>query len=375
MKKNQLLRSLLLVLAVLLLSFNLSLASSAEADKNELITIDKDELSNLPLASSADAQEDEEAFCPPDPNYGNILRTEIISKIMKNLDSATDNSKLTPATSFFLKRRINEISQIVSLDADRGPVLRASSKHYDISAQLNELEPFFTITRETELPELETLKKDIDKLAASTGAFDSCNSLSNEALKEKLHDLISGHRSLGYDGIRNAMFSDVDNKGGRVRCVSTARQVPCNSTPSANPPQAMNTEHTWPKSLGAGSEPAKSDINHLYPTDTFANSTRSSYPFGNVTNPKWAQGGSSFDGDTFMPREDHRGKVARAYFYFSIRYNIQIKDAEEKTLREWHAKYPVTQDEKDRNEKVFAYQGNRNPFVDRPDFVDKIKNF
>jgi len=44
-------------------------------------------------------------------------------------------------------------------------------------------------------------------------------------------------------------------------------------------------------------------------------------------------------------------------------------------LREWHAKYPVTQEEKDRNEKVCGYQGNRNPFVDRPDFVDKIKNF
>ncbi len=351
MKKNQLLRSLLLVLAVLLLSFNLALASSIEIEEN-----------------------DEGPFPPPDPNYGNILRNEIISNIITNIDSATTNGELTPATSFFIKRRVNEISEIVSGD-ERKPVRKASSKHFDISAQLSELNPVFNITRAAEKPKLEVLKKDIDKLAATTGAFDSCSSLSNEALKEKLHDLISGHKALGYDGIRRAMFSDVDNEGGKVRCVYTARQVSCNSTPSANPPQAMNTEHTWPKSLGAGSEPAKSDINHLYPTDTFANSTRSSYPFGNVSNPKWAQGGSSFDGNSFMPREDHRGKVARAYFYFSVRYNIQIKDAEEKILREWHAKYPVVQDEKERNEKVFGYQGNRNPFVDCPDFVDKINNF
>jgi endonuclease I len=350
MKKNQLLRSLLLVLAVLLLSFNLSLASSIEAEENE------------------------GPFPPPDPNYGNILRNEIISNIITNIDSATASGELTPATSFFIKRRVNEISEIVSGD-ERKMLQKASSKHFDISAQLSELNPVFNITRATEKPKLEVLKKDIDKLASTTGAFDSCNTLSNEALKEKLHDLISSHKALGYDGIRRAMFSDVDNEGGKVRCVYTARQVSCNSTPSANPPQAMNTEHTWPKSLGAGSEPAKSDINHLYPTDTFANSTRSSYPFGNVTNPKWAQGGSAFGDNTFMPREDHRGKVARAYFYFSVRYNIQIKDAEEKTLREWHAKYPVSQDEKERNEKVFGYQGNRNPFVDRPDFVDKIKNF
>ncbi|HOD42787.1 MAG: Extracellular ribonuclease precursor [bacterium ADurb.Bin243] len=350
MKKNQLLRSMLLVLLVLLTAFNLSFAEVE----------DDEEQGNFP---------------PPDPNYGTIYRNQIISNIMTNIDSTTSSGELSPATSFFIKRRINEISEVINPAGDRAPVLKASSKHYDISAQLGELNTVFDVTRASESPKLEILKKDIDKLAATTGSFDSCNSLSNEALKEKLHDLVGNHRSLGYNGIRQAMFSDVDNEGGKVRCVYTARQVSCNSTPSANPPQAMNTEHTWPKSLGAGSEPAKSDINHLYPTDTFANSTRSSYPFGNVTNPKWAQGGSSFDGDTFMPREDHRGKVARAYFYFSVRYNLQIKDAEEKVLREWHAKYPVTQEEKDRNEKVCGYQGNRNPFVDRPDFVDKIKNF
>lgn len=341
---------LLFALLILLTSFNLALAGASEDD----------ETGNFP---------------PPDPNYGNMHRAEMISNIMSGIDTATAQGDLTPATSFFVKRRINEISNILISSNEREPRLRASEKHYDISAQLKELEPVFEVTKASETRKLSALKNDIDKLAASTGSFDSCNSLSDEALKEKLHDLISGHRSLGYNGGRQAMFGDIDNFGGKVRCVYTARQITCNGTPSANPPQAMNTEHTWPKSLGAGSEPAKSDINHLYPTDTFANSTRSSYPFGVVTNPTWSQGGSSFDGDTFMPREDHRGKVARAYFYFSIRYNMQIKDDEEKILREWHKKYPVCQEEKDRNEKVFGYQGNRNPFVDRPDFVDKIKNF
>jgi endonuclease I len=352
MKKNKFLKYLLFALLILLTSFNLSLAGSLD-----------------------DYDEPAGNFPPPDPNYGNIYRAEMLSGIMASIDSTTSSGELTPATSFFVKRRLNEISNVLISSNEREPLLKASDKNYDISGQLGELETVFNVRKESESARLAALKKNVDKLAATTGNFDSCNSLSDEALKEKLHDLVSNHKSLGYNGIRQAMFSDVDNEGGKVRCVYTARQVSCNSTPNANPPQAMNTEHTWPKSLGAGSEPAKSDINHLYPTDTFANSTRSSYPFGNVTNPKWAQGGSSFDGKAFMPREDHRGKVARAYFYFSIRYNIQIKDAEEKTLRDWHQKYPVVQDEKDRNEKVFGYQGNRNPFVDRPDFVDKIKNF
>jgi|GEM_PF-2674685 len=321
------------------------------------------QVNNFALAGGDD-------YPAPDPKYGNAYRADIINKLMTKIDEASATGEFTPAKSFYVKRRVNDISKAV-LDEK---IVDVNDKAKEIAEPLSEVYSVFTAVRENS-GKMNSIKNDIDKLAATTGAFDSCNSLSDEALKEKLHDLIGNQRSLGYNGARQALFSDIDNFDGKVACVYTRRSITCNGIPSANLPQAMNTEHTWPKSLGAGSDPAKCDLNHLYPTDSFANSTRSSYPFGMVTNAKWSQGGSSFDGDKFMPREDHRGKVARAYFYFSVRYNMEIKNDQETVLRDWHEKYPVVQAEKDRNEKVFKYQGNRNPFVDRPDFVSKIKNF
>ncbi len=44
----------------------------------------------------------------------------------------------------------------------------------------------------------------------------------------------------------------------------------------------------------------------------------------------------------------------------------------EALLLEWNAQDPVSQKEIDRNEAIYAIQGNRNPFIDRPDFVQKV---
>jgi endonuclease I len=226
--------------------------------------------------------------------------------------------------------------------------------------------------------QLTSIRAKIDSVAASAGVFDCCNDLTNDALKQKLHELIKDHKQLGYDGIaRTILFGQLDNVGGYVTCVYTGRKVQCSGVPSANPPQAMNTEHTWPKCFGAKDEPAKSDLNHLFPTDTFANSTRSNYPFGMVSrgSETWAQGGSAFDGEVFMPREDQRGRTARAIFYFSICYQLPIFDNMEPVLRQWHKDYPPNDEDRSRNDRIYGFQGNRNPFIDRPDLVDKIDKF
>ncbi len=41
-------------------------------------------------------------------------------------------------------------------------------------------------------------------------------------------------------------------------------------------------------------------------------------------------------------------------------------------LLDWHERDPVSQKEILRNEEVYAIQGNRNPFVDHPEFVERI---
>ncbi|MNU05579.1 Extracellular ribonuclease precursor [compost metagenome] len=41
----------------------------------------------------------------------------------------------------------------------------------------------------------------------------------------------------------------------------------------------------------------------------------------------------------------------------------------------WHQADPVSAAEKARNEAIYRLQGNRNPFVDRPEFVKRIGKF
>ncbi|HON45232.1 MAG TPA: endonuclease [Planctomycetota bacterium] len=207
--------------------------------------------------------------------------------------------------------------------------------------------------------------------------YDSISHLTNDDLKSELYNMVKGHTSIGYDSAKVKMFSYINNKNGTVRCVYTGIIVQITGIP-AN--EVMNTEHTWPKSLGASSEPAKSDLHHLFPTDSVTNSRRSNYPFGTVTNQTWSKGGSvlgtnSSQGTCFQPREDHRGNVARAMFYFAIRYQKSLDANQERTLRQWNREDPVDQEEMTRNDLVAQFQKKRNPFIDHPEYVDQINDF
>ena len=143
----------------------------------------------------------------------------------------------------------------------------------------------------------------------------------------------------------------------------------------------MNTEHTWPQSFFNKKEPMRSDIHHLFPTKTRANSQRGSYPFGNVAgDPFYQEAGSKLGRDlygnvVFEVRQDHKGDTARAMFYFSVRYNRRIDEDEEDALRQWHSQDPVSEYEMHRNDMIESYQQNRNIFVDQPELVDEINDF
>lgn len=47
----------------------------------------------------------------------------------------------------------------------------------------------------------------------------------------------------------------------------------------------------------------------------------------------------------------------------------------ESILKQWHLSDPPDNFERERNERIFNHQGNRNPFVDNPDWVNKISDF
>ncbi len=208
-------------------------------------------------------------------------------------------------------------------------------------------------------------------LANGNDLYDSCNGLEDKALRSQLLKLVNNHVSVGYQRAQDIIFEDLDNYDGYVECVYTGRKLKTNCEPNAT---NMNLEHTWPQSKGAVGV-AKADLHHLFPTDSKANGRRGNYPFGYVSRPTWEQGGSKTDGDVFDVRPEQRGNTARAIFYFAVRYGKQISDAEESALRKWHKEDPVDAAEKKRNDRIQNFQNNRNPFVDRPEFVEMISDF
>lgn len=202
----------------------------------------------------------------------------------------------------------------------------------------------------------------------------------------------------GYNAARRAMYGTIDvESDGSVYCVYTGFNQTSRVTTFLNP---INAEHSIPQSWFDADEPMRSDIFHLYPTHGSVNSARSNKPFNenidNTTNT-WYTGSaaglstqssipstniddySENRSDGFEPREDHKGDLARAVFYFFTMYDISnyngktlnsaILGGNVDILYQWHLEDPVDEWEQQRNERIEDVQGNRNPYIDYPDLA------
>ncbi|MCP4132722.1 MAG: hypothetical protein GY754_17285 [bacterium] len=230
---------------------------------------------------------------------------------------------------------------------------------------------------------------------APSDAYSDVENLYGSALISGLYAKVKSHTNLGYDTARLHMFTSIDPVNGKVYCVYSGRSMP---TPSgsyeAYSSYSFNTEHSWPRGQFNKSEPANSDLHHLFPTDVTANGRRDSWDFGITANPSYTFGDSELGPDSggstvFEVQADKRGDIARAHFYMAVRYSSgsltiddnssssdgRINSSEEALLRQWHLSDPVDSIERARNDSIEAVQGNRNPFVDRPEFIDQISDF
>lgn len=163
-----------------------------------------------------------------------------------------------------------------------------------------------------------------------------------------------------------------------------------------------NHEHCWPQSKFSNALPMRSDLWVVYPTDYYVNGQRGDLPYGKVgTATKNFTNGSKLGNNTYLnapsgncfePIDSFKGDLARSIFYVSTCYMTDSNDfvnssgsgnwemAIKSTLKpwaiqmllEWHHLDPVSRKERDRNEAAYAIQGNRNPFIDFPDFADCI---
>ena len=237
------------------------------------------------------------------------------------------------------------------------------------------------------------------------GYYDNALGLQGTALQSALHNIIKGHTSVSYSSLHTYyqttdkkpngkvwdMYSDIP--GGTPPYEFTFITDKCGSY--QNEGDCYNREHSFPQSWFNKNAPMKSDLFHVYPTDGKVNGIRSSYPYGEVSNPtKTTLNGSKlgpssfagYSGTVFEPIDAYKGDFARTYFYMAVRYytedagwqnNAAVNGSQMTTYSlnlfyQWHLQDTVSQKEIDRNNAVYNIQHNRNPFIDRPDWVDSL---
>lgn len=196
-----------------------------------------------------------------------------------------------------------------------------------------------------------------------------------------LHEKLKSSHTTQYEYkiSKRLLFSDVDNIEGTVCSAYTPLECKKYERRKGRGFK-LNTEHTWPQSKGAKHFPAQGDLHHLYATSKESNSKRANFPFCKVYETEWSKQGSqlgvdSMYNDCFEPVDSHKGNVARAMFYFSARYLKSISKDQEALFRLWNKLDPVDAQELLRNERIELIQGNRNPFIDNKDLIERIEAF
>ncbi|MFB6231925.1 MAG: endonuclease [Salinibacter sp.] len=220
---------------------------------------------------------------------------------------------------------------------------------------------------------------------------------SGDVLLQAVQQQYGDPRPMGYDIARDSMYATIYNEANNtVEGTYSGFQIavdPSQGDPSSiAADKGINTEHVWPRSKGAGQEPAFSDLHILVPTRSAVNTARNNYAFGEIPDPDtdtwyfedrsrssppssnrpaWSElddSPSDRADRRFEPRHSVKGDVARAIFYFATVYpnraDFSFFDAQRDTLLAWHEQDPVDATEMRRNLIQASYQDNTlNPFV------------
>jgi hypothetical protein len=224
--------------------------------------------------------------------------------------------------------------------------------------------------------------------------------------QELVDSLVANYKSsipLDQADGRDTLFAKIYNHDDSLTCVYTGftiwldpAQDPTIAAFMNGGPDAINTEHTYPQSLGASGN-AEGDLHHLYPSRADVNAARANSPFAEIPDDEteeWYYLGqkktsiptahierySERKGELFEPREDHKGNVARAMLYFYTMYKEQADMANADffwqqlpTICTWRLLDPVDEAEWNRTFLIAAYQeGKPNPFVLDPTLAERV---
>ena len=236
--------------------------------------------------------------------------------------------------------------------------------------------------------------------------YGSVTTHSGEELKSVLHNIIKDHREYPYSAKKTDVWdilkeADKDPSDSTM-VIGIYSGFSMDAEKEYNKGQGWSREHVWAKSRGdfGTKKGAGTDLHHLRAADVSTNSARNNRNFDNGGD-KYIDIAGYYHGATnsyvndstwsWEARDEVKGDVARMMFYMVVRYEGERKEPDLEltdslftrtskaplhsklsVLLEWHRTDPVDSLERVRNDVVYSFQGNRNPFIDHPEWVELI---
>lgn len=217
-------------------------------------------------------------------------------------------------------------------------------------------------------------------------------------LKAALHNIIRTASVLSYGSGEGKTWSGfyTTDRDENNYCIDRYSRERRQFTSTTGAISGMNIEHSFAKSWWGGTQnQAYKDLFNLMPSDSKANSSKSNYAMGEVSNASYTNGsikvgtGTKASCKLWEPEDKWKGDFARNYMYMVTCYsdltwtsngldqldNNQwpaFNDWTTEMLLRWSREDPVDEIERARNEAVYEIQGNRNPFIDFPNLHEYI---
>ncbi len=223
----------------------------------------------------------------------------------------------------------------------------------------------------------------------SSDYYGDANLLVGDALRDELNQIItSGFTVLSYADAKTVLEVSDQSLSDSTKVYNVYNGL---FVPAVWDSTSWHREHVWPNSrlgierVSESSRNQGSDMHNLRAITPAVNSSRSDRFFSEGS----GEADITDDGG-FYPGDAHQGDVARILFYMAVKYDFLIltddglldesnhytmegvKMGKLSLLLAWHKEDPVDDFARNRNQKIFEAQGNRNPFIDKPEYVHLI---
>ena len=239
-----------------------------------------------------------------------------------------------------------------------------------------------------------------------TGYYDNALNQTGDDLKDSLHNIIKGHTKFSYSSSNTDVWDILKvadrDPNDSTKVIGIYSGFSMDAAGEYNSGSGWNREHVWAKSRGnfGTTQGAGTDAHHLRAADISTNSARNNRNF-DYADTYYNDASGYYSGATdsktsstdwiWEPRDEVKGDIARMIFYMATRYegdgnepDLELTEnhlnnsdqsplhSKLSVLLEWHQNDPVSPEEELRNNVIYSYQNNRNPFIDHPEFVCDI---